>query len=263
MTKSANSMPKEYKTITIRDLGDINRTKNRLRTTDGLEVDVRDTEAFKHFFSRELIAIPSYILISGTSESGKSTFGKLAVASNIGHRLKVYRTLADLVDDGILPKNPNKPKSSPFDYATWLEENPDLMRLAAQHIVSHYLELARETDVHTAVVETVKHSWIITELRRIRQIRTISLYIDADFDQRVSRQSNKTGGDFAATRESVIEKDSWKLILGTADVKELCDTWVTNDGEYETYEQFVLAFLKLTQKSSRGYSGKARDLSEG
>lgn len=256
-------MAGEYEKITTRELVNVFAGENKLQTTDGLVIDIRDLGTFKRFLSKKSPDYPSLILISGTSESGKSTFGKLAVASNIGHRLKFYRTLADLVDEGLLPRNPDKSSSNPFDYATWLEDNITLARLAAQSITSRYLELMRETDVPIAVVETIKHPWIITELRRIDQVRSFLFFIDADFEKRVTRQAAKTGKDLVTTKYSVSGKDSWKLSLGTTGVKELSDAWITNNGSYGTYEQFVLSFLQLTQENSRIYSGKSLDLSEG
>ena len=252
-------MTHESQTITQQEIElTISGEESELRTPDGLVVKINSPEAFRGFFSVENLDKPALIILSGTSESGKSTFGKLSVELGIGHRLKIYKAVRELAEAGKLP---NIDELNPFDYASWLESDESLTRRASQEISSKYIQLMQETDVPIGVAETIKHPWMVTELKKIPTIKTLSLFIDADLNRRVDREVIKTGRDVQEVRYSVSEKDRWKETFGTAKVKDLSDVVIVNDGNYETYIRFVKSFLELLRRRSKPYSGIAREYS--
>lgn len=227
------------------------------KSPDGLEVKILNVDNVKEALSAQNSDKPLLIFVSGTSESGKSTFGKLAVQSGIAHRLKIYKTLAELSGAEGLPEM----TGNPFDYATLLEVDSGKIEKAGHEIASRYVSLMQETDVPIAVVETIKHKWMAEQFRRNPDIRFLSVLIDADLEQRVAREAKKTGKPLDEVRAEVLRKDDWKQALGSEDVGSTADIYVLNNGDYETYEQMITSFLETLRGSTQTYSGKARDYS--
>jgi len=228
-----------------------------LKSPDGLEVTILNAENVRNALLPENSEKPLVIFISGTSESGKSTFGKLAVKTGIAHRLKIYKTLAETAGEEDLPDM----EDNPFNYATSLESNPRLIEKAGQRIISKYVNLMLETDVPAAIVETIKHKWMVGCFRSNPNIRFLSIVIDADLEKRIRREATKTGRPIEEVRADVLKKDEWKQELGSKDVESTADVYILNNGDYNTYEKMVISFLRAWQKKTRSYSGKAHDYS--
>lgn len=240
------------------------RGETELRTFDGLSLKVNNLPLFRNMFvSPKPQQKPTFIFVSGTSESGKSTLGKIAVETGLGHRLKIYKTLAELVDEGALVRNPDNIASNPFDYATWLQDQPSLLSKACELIADRYIGLIAQTDVPLAVVETIKHPWMATEFARRGDLIIASLYIDADLDQRVAREAAKTGIDPTKMRQAVLEKDLWKdeLASGASNMEGVSDAIIRNDGSYASYDTFIRSFLALIRNNQRIAHGRAHDFS--
>src|SRR5690606_9340947 len=100
-----------------------NGEQGEFATPDGLEVKILNPENVRNVLLPDNSQKPLFVFVSGASESGKSTFGRVAVESGIAHRLKVYKTLAEISGEDGLPEM----EGNPFDYATSLLEDPSLI----------------------------------------------------------------------------------------------------------------------------------------
>lgn len=248
----------EKATITARDWEEATAgSQTEMSTEDGLQIKILQSGRVRTVLSESDPNKPIVIFISGTSESGKSTFGKLSVENNIAHRLKIYKDLAGLADSGYLPPM----EKDPFTYATILENDPALVQKAADRIASDYVNIMQSTDVPIVIVETIKHKWIVDQFKANPQIRFLCVAVDADLDKRVSREALKTGKPEGEIRVKVIKKDEWKQQLGSRSVENEADIYILNNGEYTTYKQVVSSFLEVLGKNSRPYSGKTHDYS--
>lgn len=232
------------------------------RTADGLELHITSAATFNTlFFSGTEKHLPALVFVSGTSESGKSTMGKIAVENGLGHRLKIYKTLAELVKGGTLPSDSSGSKFNPFDYASWLQRDPSLLQQSCNLVAERYVSLMASTKVSIAVVETIKHPWMITEFAKAGNLRLLSLYIDADLDLRVRRQAEKTDTDIEVMRQEVLKKDEWKRELGSIGVKDVSDGFIQNNGSYQSYDTFIKALLTSIKDNSQPIVGKTEDYS--
>jgi len=250
----------EYSMITEKDWESVvSGDSMEFKTTDGLMVKILNDENVRKALSLDNSEKPLVVFVSGTSESGKSTFGKLAVETGIAHRLKIYRTLAELAEEGILPKM----DKDPFTYATFLEGDPSLVEKAGQEIASRYINLMRSTDVPLAVVETIKHKWMVEHFRNNPNIRFLSIAIGADLEKRISREAEKTGKPVEEVRTEVLGKDEWKQALGSGDVLSTADIYILNNGSYDTYKKMAISFLETLRNSTHSYSGDSHDYSLG
>lgn len=240
--------------ITRQELQNVDAFHTEMETVDGLKVVINNPESFKNLISPENSRLPIALFISGTSESGKSTFGKLAVEAKIGHRLKIYATLADIRDEVA----PNSEKTS-YDYATSLEADSDLSGKVAEEILDKYKKLMSETDVPIIVVETIKHQWMVDNFKTATDIRFLSIFIDADLEKRIERESTKTGKPMEKVRAEVLGKDEWKRELGTGSIDKLADVHIVNNGSFETYKTLVVSLLEAFRENSNNYSGITHD----
>lgn len=248
----------EHSTITGKDWESVvSGDRMEFETTDGLKVKILSKENVRKALFSGNSEKPLVVFVSGTSESGKSTFGKLAVETGIAHRLKIYKTLAELAEEGILPEM----DKDPFTYATSLESDPGLVEKAGQEIASRYINLMQGTDVPLAVVETIKHRWMVKCFRSNPDIRFLSLAIDAGLERRISREAEKTGEPVEEVRTEVLRKDEWKQALGSEDVWSTADIYILNNGNYNTYEEMAISFLETLRNSTRVYSGDPHDYS--
>ncbi|RJR24340.1 hypothetical protein C4578_03065 [Candidatus Microgenomates bacterium] len=228
-----------------------------IKSTDGLEVKILNPENIKNVLSQANFSKPLFIFISGTSESGKSTFGKLAVKTGIAHRLKIYKTLAEMSGEKGLPEMVD----NPFNYATSIATNQELVEEVSNKILENYVGLMQQTDIPIAVVETIKHQWMVEQFRGDSSIRFLSIFIDADLEKRIVRESKKSGKSIDIVRSEVHKKDVMKQTLGSEEVENSADIYISNNGSLESYEDMILSFLKILRSHSIIYSGEAHDYS--
>lgn len=231
--------------------------QTEIETTDGLQVVINNPEAYRRAMSPENLELSVVLFISGTSESGKSTFGKLAVESGTGHRLKIYATLADVRDEmGTVSTEPTS-----YDYGTRIASDPDLTEKTARGISNKYKQLMSETGVPIVVVETIKHRWMVDHFKQFPDIRFLSIFIDADLERRIAREAEKTGRPLADIKTEVLSKDEWKRELGSESIDKVADIHVMNNGSFDTYKTMVVSFLEALRDNSQDYSGSPRDFS--
>jgi hypothetical protein len=62
-------------------------------TQSGLKVTINNPDACIQLLNPTNHNIPKFVLVSGRSESGKSTFGKTGIEQGLANRLKVYKFL--------------------------------------------------------------------------------------------------------------------------------------------------------------------------
>ncbi|MDD3735131.1 MAG: hypothetical protein PHO31_01500 [Candidatus Pacebacteria bacterium] len=231
--------------------------QTEVETTDGLRIIINNPEAYRRAMSPENSEKPVVLFISGTSESGKSTFGKLAVESGIGHRVKIYATLADVRDEmGAVSDEPTS-----YDYGTRIASDSSLTDETAKRILNKYKQLMNETGVPIVVVETIKHQWMVDRFKQFSDIRFLSIFIDADLEKRIEREAKKTGKPLDLVRAEVLDKDEWKRELGSESIDKVADIHVVNNGSFNTYRTMVVSFLEALKDNSQDYSGIPIDFS--
>lgn len=231
--------------------------QTEVETADGLQITINSPEAYRGAMSHENSGKPVVLFISGNSESGKSTFGKLAVETGIGHRIKIYATLAEVRDEmGTVSDEPTS-----YDYGTRIASDSGLTDETARGILNKYKQLMSETDVPIVVVETIKHRWMVDHFKQFSDIRFLSIFIDADLEKRIEREAEKTGKPLDSVRAEVLDKDEWKRELGSESIDRVADIHIVNNGGYDTYRTMVISFLEALRDNSLHYSGTPRDFS--
>lgn len=234
--------------------------ETELKTSDGLIVEVKRLDKLKAVFDNKFAQNPVLVLVGGTSESGKSTLSRMAVEKGVGHRLKIYKAVSELIGELSLPHPGGE--LNPFDYSSWLEEeHPQLIETVSLGIHDKYMKIMVETDVPIGIVETIKHPWMISGFEKFADLRTLSLFIDADFNKRVSREVIKSGKTYDEIHYSVSQKDRNKERYGSMKVRELSDLVISNNGAPETYFEFSLSFLNKLKEYSRPYGGTPAEYS--
>ena len=193
---------------------------------------------------------PILLLLSGLSESGKSLFGQTAVNNGWGNRLKVYKTIAIGASDNHLPLAKDG-SNNPFSIASELPSSQQGEML--DFIVADFQKKFLETQVPVAVVETFKHPWLVDGLRDRTDIRAISLFIEADFANRLTREASKkkltAQDDINELAETIRQKDVTKASYGNMEIRRTADILVVNNGDLYTYLSFtsVCTYPKLTR----------------
>lgn len=225
------------------------RSRTRLATGDGLEIDFKRAPQLRQ--AREQgRETPILLLISGRSESGKSHMGKRFVRDNAGNRLKIYKTVREGIEFGRLVPYPlpTNDLSQPFQYCNWAGGNHDAGQKLIDYIVSQYCQIADSTGVHVAVVETIKHPWIIEALREDKKVRSVSIFIDAPEDLRIRREAAKKHIAISEMAQTVKDKDKIKAGYGNDQIMGLCDVLISNAGTLESYESFILFLERYTKR---------------
>lgn len=225
---------------------ELNKTsKNSVEvlTKDGLAVRVIN---FKHV--ETVLAIPSnkplFILISGTSESGKSHIGKKFVDDRMASRVKFYKSLS-LCNEFV---NRSDQKVKLFDFATTLANQTNVQDSIVNKIVDEYVQYYSQTKCPIFIVETIKHQWIVDALKRRLDVACLSVYIDASFSKRVERESVKTGIPIAQLEIMTRNKDADKSVYGMGQVEKGADIKIVNNGSLVNYNGWINSFEEALRR---------------
>lgn len=225
------------------------------RVTGGFSVEV-DTQRLTEVLGRDN-NLPILILVSGTSESGKSHLGKKFVADGAGHRLKIYKTISELIRS--TPDLTNH--TDAVEFSTHTESTPHERKFTVDHIVNEYSSVMRDTDVLVGIVETLKNPWLVEDLKSRDDIRVISMYVDGPLGVRVSREAEKTGRSYSEIEAETIDKDKYKASTGSERIRDISDIVVWNGGSVETYNTFVETLEGVLKDHVKNFSGQAADFS--
>ncbi len=207
-------------------------------TNDGFSAKIRNIQRFQEFAGADVKSQPLYLMVSGTSESGKSYMGTRFVNDNIANRLKIYKVLAQLIgnDTVVLPGNV---KPNPFDGASIIgamssEDQTKIM----DSIINRFADITHGFRP-ISVVETIKHPWMIERIRERTDLQSLAVFIDAPFDKRVERESLKTGKSVEETKTKVELKDSTKTSYGNLAIREMADLEIWNGGDISSYNNYI------------------------
>lgn len=198
----------------------------------------------------------TFILTSGTSESGKSHLGSEFLNSNFGNRFKIYKLLTDLSKAGLLPGKTAADHSSLW-YCSNIKNNKNKKSICTDLIIDRFTQIMYECDNRIAILETPKHDWLVQNLKTRKEIRVLSIYIDADFSKRVKRERVRLGNVPFDVMAKVKEKDEMKRKFGSLIIKELADLVIYNNSSIKTYNKFINMFAKHLRKGSVKFKGNA------
>lgn len=228
---------------------------------DGLRVVLRDMPRLKSLVTESERSIPYLLLVSGTSESGKSFFGQSFVESNTGHRLKIYKTIAEALEKGELKSIDFEDPTNPFKYASAAQGDEIVQKETLAYIADEYSRILTTTDVGIAVVETFKHPWLTEGMKRSDRFRSIGIFVDAPEELRIQREALKKRQSAEIIKELVVEKDLTKASYGSLELPGKSDILVWNAGSIESYEGFIFLLQQLLLSSGTAHHGKAIDYS--
>lgn len=232
-----------------------NGSESNFHTRDGFRVHL-DIKRLHEVLSSDN-DLPILVLVSGTSESGKSHLGKKFVSDGLGHRFKIYKTISELIHS-----SPDlTQETDAVEFSTKAESLPKERLIVVDHIVNEYVSSMRDSNVLVGIVETLKHPWLVDDLKSRQDIRVISMYVDGPIDARVSRQAEKTGKSIAEVKAETLAKDEYKMVTGTKEIEYISDIVVWNGGSVETYDNFIEILETTFKKNTKGYSGSASDFS--
>lgn len=170
-----------------------------------------------------------FVFVGGTSESGKSELTTIAQQRGDAHRIKYLRVANELnaelygVNDPFAFLNPEHEQSELHHALFWQRLNSLV-----------------ETGPRIAFVETIKHPELLRSFGRAAlDAKLYTIFVDADFEQRVAREASRLGANPDAIRQYISEKDTLKHSFGLEGVRSLTDLSVLNDGSHEEYTDWA------------------------
>lgn len=242
--------------------------KPRFEFESGTVVSFKHPEILARVLNRSFQDRLKLLLISGDSESGKSTFGKLGMSLGYANRVKIYKVIANLQETGVLPSVllPQEKRVHGFIYdplgmSNLIEMNSKLQRVAIPAIEQEFLEFDKQTGVRVNVVEAIKHPWIVGGLRSSRLLSAVSIYVEAPLDLRIERQAGHLGLPVEEVANMVTEKDFWKDRMGNQVVKTMADLVISNVGSLEDYIKVVTSLLSVVATNTKNSRGVPSELS--
>lgn len=217
------------------------------QTSSSINVDGLEVKTQKPDFLRRIVVPtekerPLLILLSGTSESGKSHAGKQLLNAGIASRVKLLRVVREVSGK---QTDPN------LELSAW--SNSDKRATA---VISRITQMLNKWDTPIAVVETIKHPAVLRNFRSDSRLRILSLFIDADLNFRVRNEATKISLPVDEVRTSILQKDEDKDALGNEITRSETDFLVLNNGSIENYSSFVAALGYFAKMHTRNYRGK-------
>lgn len=207
----------------------------RVDSEDGLEIIANNRDRIKSFWQRVAVE-PGVVALSGTSESGKSHWGKRWLAEGLASRLKIYKLVRVLGEEGqVGAVRGTDGRVDPIEMATKMANSEDAA-VVGRELRSRLLEGERGYPV--AVVETFKHQGLIDAIRGAG-VAVLSVFVDADLEMKAKREAEKTGGEVDEIRVRTVQKDKEKEALGNREVREQADLIIVNNGSLESYNRFL------------------------
>lgn len=216
-------------------------------TPDGLSLRVARPENLRRILTAQTPFPYFLLLLSGTSESGKSYMGRLLLKAGVASRIKLLRVVRELQERGILPRLQ--------DHTGKLDPNLVLNDLVSPHypnaetIFAKLKELITETPI--AVVETIKHPLVIETARLDDSFAVLSIFIDASRHHRLEREAAKTGKSTLELNTAISKKDREKAAYGNTQIERIADLVIINNGTLEAYDQFCLALGEAVKTHTR------------
>lgn len=174
-----------------------------------------------------------FVFVGGTSESGKSELTTIAHQRGDAHRIKYLRVAnelsAELYGTG-----------DPFEFL-----NPNHEHSEMHHALFwQRLESIVEAGPRIAFIETIKHPELLRSFGRAAlDAKLYTIFIDADFDQRVEREAARLGVNPEHIRQYISEKDALKQSIGLEGVRGLADATILNNGSHDEYVSWAHALI--------------------
>lgn len=191
-----------------------------------------------------------FILLSGSSESGKSHLGDAAFKAGCANRIKIYKLIANTkeykkwsLSEGVV--NPN-----PFDFCKIIDSDMSVMDSVFDQVFRDVGDIEDQTDCTVTFFETIKHPWIINKFRNLPDSMVVSTFIDASFEERVKREHQKTGKSIEELEIATKKKDEEKTSFGNEMVRDEADIIINNNGTLEDYERFINCFMSFILNNS-------------
>lgn len=225
-----------------------------IETRTGLMLSIKEPRRLQSTFNADL-NYPLLHIMSGTSESGKSTFGNRLQHNKIATRYKILTAVAYLQKKDYLPSQTGGSGNDPMNLLDYIEKNYTKTQEERLLIVRRVQEHLEEIDTPIAVIETVKHPWLIKDFTLYPKLRAISYFITADINKRTSRESLKRGTSYQDTLQDIKDKDATKNRFGNSQIEYLADITIRNNGSIEEYKNLIDAIGQLSLETTRPFAG--------
>lgn len=181
-----------------------------------------------------------FICLSGSSESGKSSFSKRMLHEHSANRIKYlkathcYGTLngASVTDPFYMLSTADEHQRMQNEIGTW--QTIDQVASEGNRI---------------SVIESLKHPNLLHSFGKAAIDACIYvIYIDADINIRVDRESSRLNVPGGKMLEYIIDKDSSKAACGLYDIRERADLVIQNNGTETEYYAWIDEFASHVHK---------------
>ena len=174
------------------------------------------------------------LLISGMSESGKSTIGKYLDSKGV-KRLKIVTFLRRVMET----------EGAQWDFVPWNDEaekqRPDWL---AKRFVEEFKRYCQEQQISYCCLESLYRPTFAQFIRSALPDRVVIVFVDIPQELRVSRQMSREGlASLEEARAYILPRDKRKEEWGTHLVKNIADEIINNSGTIESLYRQVDAML--------------------
>lgn len=170
-----------------------------------------------------------FVFVSGTSESGKSDFTTRGYSQGYAHRIK-YLHIANALGAE------HYGNDDPFAY---LQETNNPLLETNHSMFWKKLDQLTADGPRISVIETLKHPLLLRSMGNTAiDAKLLSIFIDADFEERVARESERLGVPVETIRKQTEQKDIHKVKLGLNQIRNSADIIVANNGSYDEFVQW-------------------------
>lgn len=175
-------------------------------------------------------------LISGMSESGKSTTGKYLDSKGV-KRLKIVTFLRQVMES----------EGATGDFAQWNDESekrrPDWL---SRKFVEEFERHCQAQRIRYCCLESLYRPSFAQSIRAGLPSRVVVVFVDIPQDLRITRQMTRQNlPSIEVAREYILPRDQQKEERGTPRVKDIADEIIDNSGTTaELYNKLDAILLK-------------------
>lgn len=231
--------------------------KSEIRCTDGFSFKIEHPDEVAKTFDKSRSHLPLVILMSGPSESGKSTFGRVLSSERVATRFKILRLVRELSEQSKIPPHPKLGSEDPILLLQHIHGHGEEHEISVgRTIVDGVIEKLEKWDTPIAVVETISFPWLIKAFKRHEGIRSLSVFLNPNRNLRIAREAEKENLTLADAAKFTDLKDKAKAIAGVWEIREMADIVVFNNAP--TTREFTLLVKSLGQLGlsySRAFTG--------
>jgi hypothetical protein len=217
---------------------------------------IENPSALTKVFDPQQLDKPLIFILSGPTESGKSTFGQTLAGDKIATRFKILKHVRELLETDVFVPPPQVQKDDPTGYLTYVKTlpEPEILRIG-DILVSTTAQKLESWDTPIAVIETVSHTWVINAFKNDQSVRALSIFLDPIRSLRIKREAEKEKISIQAAQQIIDIKDTSKSAAGLWECRTLSDIYVQNSGIIDEYCKFIRELGSYAMNTTRKFNG--------